>query len=352
MLGGFEAMKIKVVASLAFVLAISAQAFAQKGGGKGGAGGEFGPGANKIRWSNNVDAPPTEDPLTARLRKMQGLDPVEKKYMLVYIRPIAETEDPNSFSSADIVKLSHEAWVFVKMDYDKDNPHQKTWGVKGAPMVLGCDLHTNDFIRTTSVAVDALRRITGGLPEAIQRYELKLKADFAKANELLKTDDSKAMKIFVDIVADGKKGYKEVDDSATKVGEYGEIALRKSDLPESVSPEAGADYLDDVSKTFKGTVTGVQAEIRLARIDHERGNIQAAILRLAAILKLDPRLLKAEIENAARALEEISRAGEAKVELAATGDKSLAKETLRKLAKDYAGTEAGKRAVDASRKFE
>jgi len=63
-------------------------------------------------------------------------------------------------------------------------------------------------------------------------------------------------------------------------------------------------------------------------------------------------MLKAEIENAARTLDEISRAGEAKVELAATGDKTLAKETLRKLAKDYAGTEAGKRATDASKRFE
>lgn len=345
-------MKTKLAASLAFLLALSAQAFAQKGGFGPGMGDRGGMLNNKIRWSNNVDAAATEDPAEARRRKMMGLDPVDKKYLFVYIRPIAETDDPNSFNSADIVKLSHEAWIFVKMDYDKDNAHQKAWGVKAAPMVIGCDLHSNDFIKTNSVAVDSLRRVTGGLPEMITRYEQKLKSDYAKAVDLFKTDDAKAMKLFVDIVSDGKKGYKEVDDSEKRVGEYAVTALARAELPESVSPEAGIDYLDEVSKVFKGTAPGVQAEIRIARIDHERGNVQPAIVRLVSITKYDPRMLKAEIENAARALDEISRAGEAKVELAATGDKALAKETLRKLAKDYAGTEAGKRATDASKRFE
>ncbi len=342
-------MKTKLALSVAFVLAISAQAFAQKGG----FGGEFGDrgGAPRIRWSNNVDKIAESDPFEERRRKAMGLDPVDKRYMFVYIRPIAETADPGTFNSTDIAKLSSEAWVFVKMDFDKDNPHQKGWGVKAAPMIIGCDLHANDFVKTNSIALDSIRRVTGGLPEMVARYEQKLKSDYGKANDLAKTDEAKAVKLYVDIVADGKKGYKEVDESTVKVGELSQSALKKADLPESVSPEAGIDYLDDVVKAFKGTPPGVEAEIRIARLDHERGNIQPAILRLLGIQKYDSRL-KTEIEHAARTLEEIARAGETKVELAVTGDKTLAKETLRKLAKDYTGTEAAKKALEASKRFE
>ena len=347
---GDRGMKTKLAVSFAFVLAISAQAFAQKGGGGG-----FGPGMDrmgtKVRWSNSVDKIAESDPFEERRRKAMGLDPVDKKYMFIYIRPIAETTDPGAFNSTDIAELSHNAWVFVKMDFDKDNVHQKAWGVKGAPMIIGADLHSNDFIKTTSVALDSIRRVTGGLPEMIARYEQKLKSDFAKANDLAKNDESKALKLYVDIVADGKKGYKEVEDSTAKVGEMSQTALRKAELPESVSPEAGIDYLDDLVKIFKGTAPGVEAEIRIARLDHERGNVQPAIMRLVAILKYDPKL-KAEIENAARVLAEIARAGESKVELAVTGDKALAKETLRKLSKDYAGTDAAKKALEASKRFE
>ncbi|HVR84871.1 MAG TPA: hypothetical protein VMU54_11210, partial [Planctomycetota bacterium] len=64
----------------------------------------------------------------------------------------------------------------------------------------------------------------------------------------------------------------------------------------------------------------------------------------------DARLLKAEIESAGRALDEISKAGDAKVEAALAGpDKALAKEAVRKLAKEYAGTDAGRHATEAAR---
>ena len=358
-------MKTKLAASLAFVLALSIPAFAQKGG--GGKGGGFGGGdfggrdreGNRIRWSSNIDGiTDSKDPFEAERRKRMGMEPIENKYLFVYIRPIAETQDPNEFNNNDIVELSYNQWIFVKMDFDKDNVHQKGWGVKAAPACLGCDLHGNDFNRTGNPSLGEVRRITGGLPELIARYEQKLKSDFTKANEIAKTDDSKAVKLYVEIVANGKKGYKEVVESATKLGDYAQSALKRADLPESVSPEAGIDYLEDLAKLFKGagaegkaTGPSVQAEIRIARLDYERGNVKAAIQRLLAILKYDPKL-KAEIDNAARALEEMSHAGEAKVELAVTGDRALAKETLRKLASDYAGTEAAKRALEAAKRFE
>jgi len=59
--------------------------------------------------------------------------------------------------------------------------------------------------------------------------------------------------------------------------------------------------------------------------------------------------MKAEIDLAQKALEEISKAGDAKIEAALAGDRTAAKDVLRKLAKDYQGTEAGKHAADLAK---
>lgn len=350
----------KVAAALAFLMALSAQALAQGKGGKdeGGKGGKEGKDGdksdNRISWYRTLESVADNTDTSEKRRKMKGFagsDAADKKYILVYIRPLAEIREPGDFNNADMINLSQAEWSFVKMDFDKENAHIKAWGIKNAPAVIGCDIHGNDYLKAGAPSIDQLRRITGGVPEMVQRYEAKLKSDYARALDALKTDDARAVKLFVEIVANGKKGYKEVDESATRLGEFAESALKKADLPESVSPEAGIDYLDDLTRIFKGTATGVQAEIRIARLDHERGNVQPAILRLVAIQKYDPKL-KAEIENAGRALEEISKAGDAKVERAASGDRALAKETLRKLSRDYAGTDAGRKAGEIARRLE
>jgi hypothetical protein len=349
-------MKTKLAVSFAFLFALSAQAFAQKGGGGGGFGGRGnggGPGFNRIYWYNSVDSVTADstDPFQARLKKQQGMQPTEKKYIFVYIRPMAEAQDPNVFNDASIVELSFRDWAFVKMDFDKENQHLKAWGVKTAPLCIGCDIHSNDFMKTSSLGIGDIRQLTNGVPERVAAYEQKLKADFGKANDLAKSDENRAARLFVDIVANGKKGYKEVEESSTKVNEIAEAAFRRSELPESISAEAGIEFFDDLAKSLKGTLPGVEAEIRIARLDHDRGNVQAAIQRLLAILKYDPKL-KSEIEKAAAALEDLSKAGEAKVDLALSGDKASAKETLRDIAKKYAGTEAAKKAQDAVKRFE
>ena len=104
------------------------------------------------------------------------------------------------------------------------------------------------------------------------------------------------------------------------------------------------------TRDARSTAPGAKAEIALALLDHSRGNILPAIQRLLSVMKYDARLLKPEVEAAAKALDEISKAGDARIEGALNGpDKAVAKEVLRKLAKDYAGTDAGKHAADASK---
>jgi hypothetical protein len=342
-----------VGAGLVAFFFLSATAFAQVKGGGG-----FGAGADrmKVTWYPNLEKvidTPDAVPPGAPPRRLKGMpDAVEKKYIFVYVRPLAESSDPGEFNNSDVVQLSHNEWAFVKMDFDRENAHLKAWGIKGAPVCLACDLHGNEFARTASATIDQIRRLTGSLPGLVARYEATLRGDYARALELLKTDESKSLRLFSEIVSNGKIGYKEVTEAQARVAEYGEIALRKAELPESVSPEAGIDYLDEIAKTFRGTATGVQAEIRIARLEHERGNPAAAILRLGQIQKSDAKLPKGEIEKVAQALDEISRAGEAKLEAALLGDKALAREAVRKIARDYAGTEAGKKANEAFRKLD
>ena len=117
-----------------------------------------------------------------------------------------------------------------------------------------------------------------------------------------------------------------------------------------MSPDTGVEYFDELVKIYRTTAPGARAEVALATLDYARGNTQPAIQRLLKVQNYNPRTLKAEIESAGKALDEISKAGDAKIDLALNGpDKVLAKEAVRKIAKDYAGTEAGKHAADASK---
>lgn len=340
----------KTILAAAFFLSVAGLAHAQAGGG-------FGPGMRdreRIRWSNGLDKAAGGDNLSEfekRRLKAMGIEPQDKKFIFVYIRPVSEDTEPREFSNCqDAVDASRGAWAFVKLDFDKENAHQKAWGVKAAPACIGCDLFGNDFVRLGAPAIDTIRNVIRNTPPLVAAYEAKLKADFQKATDLVKTDEDKGAKLFVDICLTGKPGYKEVSDSQTKLGELTEGALKKGELASAVSPETGIDYYEDLVKTYRTTAPGVRAEVLLALLEHARGNVQPAIQHLQKVMKSDARLLKSELDSAAKALEEISKAGDAKIDAALNNaDKAVAKELLRKLAKDYAGTEAGKHANDAAK---
>jgi hypothetical protein len=340
-------------AALAFVLALAAQAWAQGKG--GGFGREYG--ESRIHWYSVKDVQGgsvTLSEFERRVMRFRNMEPVEKKYALVYVRPVSEGRDnePNEFRSQEMVQHSSKEWAFVMVDYDKENPQLKAWGVKGAPAILGCDLFLNDFQRAGVVSTDQLRRVIAATPELIARYQADLQRDFRKATETLATDEARAVPLLVKIVQTGKSGYKEVSEAQARLTELAEGALRRGEVAESVTPDLGVEYYEELAKGMKGTAPGLQAEIRACRLEHERGNARKAIERLQALQKSDPRLFKNEVDAAARALEDISRAGEAKLEVALSGDKAAAREAVRKLAADYAGTDAGRRASEALKRLE
>ncbi len=298
---------------LAFVFLLTAPAFAQKGGGKGGRGfdgGDFGERGFRVNWASSIESAVSPDPGEQQRNKFLkgfGMESAEKKYLLVYVRPPSESGDPGEYSNDDVVRASYREWTFVKMDPDKDNPYLKSWGVRTAGVIVGCDLHANSFMGPVASSADQLRRILGGLPGAVAAYEQKLKAEYGKAVEAIKTDEARGTKLLIDLVSRGKPGYKEVAQAQAQLGEQADAAFRRGELAESVSPETGIEYYEEVSKTYKGTPPGVRADLRLARLERERGNSKGALAKLQAIVKLDPRVFKSEIEEAQKLLEETPR---------------------------------------------
>jgi hypothetical protein len=339
---------MKTTLAIAFVLALGSLAHAQ------GFGRDMRE-RDRIQWSRSLDAAMKgTDGLSEfekRRLKAIGAEPQDKKYIFVYIRPTTEETEPREFANCqDAVDAYRSAWVFVKLDFDKENAIQKAWKVNSAPACVGCDIFGNDFLKFGAPSIDVIRSVIRGTPPAVTAYEARLKADFQKACDLVKTDEEKGSKVFVDICLGGKNGYKEVAESQAKLNELTENAFKKGDLAAAVSLDTGVDYFEDLVKIYRTTAPGARAEVLLATLDYARGNAQPAIQRLLKVMKSDPRVLKAEIESAGKALDEISKAGDAKIELALNGpDKVQAKEAVRKIAKDYAGTEAGKHAADASK---
>lgn len=290
-------------ATLLFVLGLSSVTWAQ------GFGRDFGRGYDRVEWYPNLERAMTGQPLDRGFGGFgRRMDEVEKKYIFVYVRPISEDRDPNEFQTSEVLNASRGAWCFVKMDFDKDNPQLKAWGIGRAPAILGCDLKGNDFLKSAALSNDQIKRVITGTPEEVQRYEQKLRADFAAALKLLGSDEARAVKLLSEIVAKGKHGYKEVGDAQAKLNEHAEGSFKRGELAESVSFDAGVEYFDEVARVYKGTPPGVRAEIRSARLDHERGNTKKAADRLQAVTKLDPRLFKAEIEEAQKALDEFAKA--------------------------------------------
>jgi len=334
------------IAGAALLLAAAAPAFAQRGP-------EDFIGGRRVHWYPSIEAAVGggEGVSEVERRRMRffGENPVDKKFIFVYVRPPIEEREPNEFTNNDVVTASRGAWCFVKMDYDKENRWLKTWGILRAPAVIGADLHGNDFGKAASASIDAIRGLLKTVPDAVVRYEQKLKSDWTRVNDLLKLDEEKGAKALVDFCGSAKPGYKESAEAHAKLNEVSEAALRRGELAESVSVDAGVAYYDDLAKSYAKTTPGLLAQIRLAFLEHERGNVRKGIDALQKILKLD-RLSPHEMEEANRALLEISKRGDQKIDAALNlPDRGAAREALRKLGSDYAGTEAGRRALDVSR---
>ena len=278
-----------------------------------------------------------------RRMRFFGEQAQDKKYILVYVRPLSEEKEPGDFQNADVITQSRGPWAFVKMDFDKENKWLKTWGIGRAPAVIGTDLHGNEFGKAASS--DAVRGLLKSVPDQVAKYEAKIRADWSKTSDLLKVDEDRGTKMLVDFCQGAKPGYKETGEANAKLTEVSESALKRGELAESVSVDAGAGYYDDLSRTYGKTAPGILSQIRLAFLESERGNVRKGLDSLQRILK--ERLSPHETEEANKTVQEISKRGELKIESALSNpDKTAAKDALRKLAADYAGTDAGKRAAD------
>jgi len=341
---------MKTTLAIAFVVALGGLAHAQ------GFGRDM-RGPDRINWLRSMDSVTKGggtdflSEFERRRLKAMGVEPQDKKFVLVDIRPTNEETEPREFvTCSDSMEAYRGAWVYVKLDFDKENALQKAWKVNAAPAIVGCDLFGNDFYKVGAPSIESIRAVLRSTPPLVTTYETKLKADYQKASDLVKSEDERGSKMLVDICIAGKTGYKEVNEAHTKLNELTDAAFKKGDLAAAVSTDTGVEYFDELVKVYGKTGPGAKAEVSSATLDYYRGNIQQAIQRLIKVTKYDPRALKSEISSATKALEEISKDGDAKIEFALNGpDKVLAKEAVRKIAKDYAGTEAGKHAADASK---
>ncbi len=339
-----------VLLSALFSLLPAAPARAQEGGGPLG---PFDDRAGfyrtrKIAWQSSI-----ESALNTTERSNEDPSGTVKRYIFVYVYPPGGDKEPNIFNNNDLTAASYEDWIFVKFEFEKENPALRILGVRSAPACLGCDIFSNAFAQTSVVAIGTVRGLVKSTPDLIARYEQKLKIDFNRATTLAQTDPSRAARLFAGIVADGKPGYKEFMESLARLEELTVPVFNAGEMAESVSVEAGIAFYEERAKTYANTPPGARAEIRLALLEHLADHIQTGLQRLLKIQKLDPRIFKNEISAADRAIETISQAGEEKIQaIEAKADRNAAKEGLRKLARDYAGTAAGRHAAEAARKYE
>ncbi len=327
--------------------------------------GGFGPdgfGQPSIFWFPSIESamgrggerqadPDNPDPME-RFARGFGFEPVQKKYIFVYVRAVADDKDPTVFNNTEFVTASLREWAFVKMDFDREHPHQKNWGLAGPPACVTLDMHGNDWLKTNHLSIDALRGLVRNTPEVIARFETKLKIDFQRAVEALKADEARGVKALIGVASLNKVGYKEITDAQAALAEAAETWFKNAELLESATFEQAIAYLEEMVKLYRNTSPGVRAEVRIGRLENKRDSVPAAVQRLGKVLKYDARFLRREIDEAASLLEEISREGEAKIAAALAGGRAEARDALRKIARDYAGTAAGKRAIEELRNLE
>jgi hypothetical protein len=308
---------------LLLVLAFAAEAFAQPDLDDYGE-------PTKPEWIRGVD---------------EAVENPEKKYILVYIHPPREKKDPTLFSNHDLIKASHANWGFVKMYLDPENRLQEQWGIKTAPVFVGCDRHGNDFHKIAGAQLNGVRGLIRSLPAVIQKFEARLKADYDRAVKDVSSDPKRSIGRFVNIVLLDKIGYKEIGESLKLLEELAEEDFKKGELIESADTAKALVYYEDLVRTYKTTPVGLKVEIRIARIENSNGRIQSALKRLRDILKLRGHYLGPVREAARKAIDEISKEGDAKIEAALLGDATKIREKLLQISRDYDDTEAGRRAL-------
>lgn len=325
---------MKQLAIGACVLAMAAPAFAQGGGGPGGGRNGRGP---RVEWAEDME---------------QALRRAGEKNACIFVYIKNSTDkDPTEFNNADVAEMSRDV-VFVKLNYGRDDEWIKQWKVPVAPMILGCDKHGNDYNRANSTNIDKIRGILDAVGGLVQKYEAKLKSEYAKFLDAIRTQqNAKIGKALADLLPVLKKGFRETEDTLAKMKEIEADEVKKVVEGGRGDRDLEVEWLNEMLRDFKGTPIAAEAELRLAKIEKAR-DPQAAIARIKRLQKLEGVGYPSKVDSSNALWTEITSDGEAKVDEALKLDKAAAKDALRRLLRDYAGTDAAKRANEALRSVE
>lgn len=258
--------------------------------------GPFGRGST-IRWIDGIDQPNPPPRVQAAL--------AGKKYILIYVKPPGEQVEPAVFANADILTAARGPWAFACVNFSKESAFLKSLGATAAPSVTGCDIHHNVYTRSTDISAPSVRKVLGVVAESALRYETKLKADHEKAIEIARVSPRKAIRPLVDIVEQGKKGYREIQDALEILADIAKEDWKLVDLAQGVGVEKVLEALEEMARVFRATPPGAQAELKIADLEEKRGGLATAVHRLEKVSKLDPRFLRAEVDAAFAALDRI-----------------------------------------------
>ena len=288
---------------LALSLASATEALAQGrggggGGGFGGGGGGFGGGSfGREGFGQRVSPQWLASPEVAG----------GKKYMLIYICPTTEDQDPVAFQNLDVAAASRKDWGFVKIPHDRDNKWIKAWSIRRIPCIVGADIHANSFRIAPGNAIQTVRAIISSVPPLIERYKASLKKNFKSAKTKLERNRASGIKSLVTFLLKAKPGYDEVEEAAKLLRELGAEDIKQGELAESVGADQAIKYYEGLVKTYKTTPPGVLAQIKIARLEHQKGKSTAASLRLRKLEDLEPSWLEPERNEAARVRQELSK---------------------------------------------
>jgi hypothetical protein len=372
-------MKRTIVATVSFLLLASASVWAQRGGGVGGGGG--GASGGGVRGGGNnggtgntggttnpgVPGIPNDKNYSKEgcawvepYSKAADMAKADEKFLLVYAYDEKAVANGNvlatEFYLLDVIQLSKTTWVFTKIAYSKDNADLRKLGVKKPGTVLGFDKYGNEWKRIEAVSTMELKGLLAAVPDLVRKFTEKLQADSARAEALVATDESRAVKLYGEIARLPRTGYKEIEQAAAKVAELAARQWKSIDLAFSVDEKTGVAALQRMASDFKDLPAGAEAEVRLAEVDLKNGTIPFAIQHIKTALRLEGHEGAADVTGHAKeVLAKIVALGEARIDAAKTTgstDRAKGSAALRQIAQEFAGTDAAKKAADAAKTFE
>jgi hypothetical protein len=275
-----------------------------------------------------------------------------RRLLFVYVAPASDPGDPTVFRNPD-VQAAAETFVPVKIIFDKEHPDLKEYRVASAPAILCCDRYGNEVARGTSLSVDVVRGLIRTAPDAAAKLEAHVRSLGARVEEAERSGErARILKACADVIRTGKRGFPEIAAAAKKLDALAEPEFAKVDLAASVDARTAIEQFERIAKEFAGTPPAVRAEVRIAELENGRGSAAAAVARLQKASVAASPAFEAVAKEARETLDRVVREGIDRVAEAEKLPREQAREALRKLQKEYAGTEAGKSAGQALRRTE